>query len=168
MTKTEDNIAVYVGTYSKYNNGSIQGAWVDLTEFDNKEDFYEHCAEIHSDEKDPEFMFQDFEGFPEAYYGESGLHSDLWKYLKTIQTEDKEIIDTLIENGFECDTEYNLIENAYSNVEESIGYYYLFEAGCYEIPSYLENYIDCQKFGRDLTYDFTFLECNGDIIQIVD
>lgn len=168
MIKTEDNIAVYVGTYSKYNNGSIQGAWVDLTEFDNKEDFYEHCAEIHSDEKDPEFMFQAFEGFPEAYYGESGLDPDLWGYLTHIETEDKEIIDTLIENGFSYDIEYIVIDNICHNLEESIGYYYLSESGCYDIPSHLENYIDYEKFGRDLTYGHTFLECDDKIIEIID
>ena len=105
MTITE-KIAVYVGTYAKYNNGSIHGAWVDLEEFSNKEDFLNHCREIHRDEEDPEFMFQDFEGFPEAYYGESGLDPDLWDYLKKIEDEDKEIIDTLVEHGYNYDQEY--------------------------------------------------------------
>ena len=29
---------VYVGTYGKYNSGSIEGKWVDLTDFDCKEE----------------------------------------------------------------------------------------------------------------------------------
>ena len=32
---------VYVGTYHKYNSGSIQGEWLDLTDFANKDDFLE-------------------------------------------------------------------------------------------------------------------------------
>jgi antirestriction protein len=62
---------IYVGTYSKYNNGSIKGAWVDLTQFSDADEFIDHIKELHSDEEDPEFMFQDYEGFPECYYSES-------------------------------------------------------------------------------------------------
>ncbi|WHT75169.1 antirestriction protein ArdA [Myroides odoratimimus] len=50
---------VYVGTYAKYNNGSIKGDWIELNNFSSIEEFYEFCSELHSDETDPEFMFQD-------------------------------------------------------------------------------------------------------------
>ena len=30
---------VYVGTYGKYNNGSLFGAWLDLSDYSDKEDF---------------------------------------------------------------------------------------------------------------------------------
>src|SRR5690349_16831915 len=53
---------VYVGTYAKYNNGSIAGAWLDLEDYADKDSFLAACAELHKDEDDPEFMFQDFEG----------------------------------------------------------------------------------------------------------
>lgn len=32
--------AIYVGTYYKYNGGSIFGKWFDMTEFDCRDDFY--------------------------------------------------------------------------------------------------------------------------------
>lgn len=48
---------VYVGTYEKYNNGSLEGEWVDLTDFDNLKDFYRYIRELHKDEREPEFMF---------------------------------------------------------------------------------------------------------------
>ena len=32
---------VYVGTYAKYNNGSLSGAWLDLSDYSDKEEFYE-------------------------------------------------------------------------------------------------------------------------------
>ena len=34
---------VYVGTYAKYNNGSLFGAWLDLSDYSDKEEFYEAC-----------------------------------------------------------------------------------------------------------------------------
>ena len=48
---------IYVGTYAKYNNGSLQGEWVELSDFYDLDDFMERCAEIHEDEEEPEYMF---------------------------------------------------------------------------------------------------------------
>ena len=31
--------SVYVGTYAKYNNGSLSGAWLDLSDYSDKEEF---------------------------------------------------------------------------------------------------------------------------------
>ncbi|MFW8253940.1 antirestriction protein ArdA, partial [Klebsiella pneumoniae] len=50
MRTTTTTPAVYVGTYHKYNCGSIFGKWFDLTEFDGREDFYEACQALHADE----------------------------------------------------------------------------------------------------------------------
>jgi antirestriction protein len=81
---------IYVGTYAKYNSGSIAGKWMSLEGHD-KDSFLEACAELHSDEADPEFMFQDFEGFPREFYGESGLSEELWDWL-ALDEEDRELL----------------------------------------------------------------------------
>ena len=52
---------VYVGTYAKYNSGSIKGAWIDLDKFKNYEEFVKECRRVHRGEHDPEFMVQDVE-----------------------------------------------------------------------------------------------------------
>ena len=57
---------VYVGTYHKYNEGNLSGKWVDLSDFSTYDDFLRYCREIHKDEKDPELMIQDCEGFPDG------------------------------------------------------------------------------------------------------
>lgn len=48
---------IYVGTYAKYNEGSIFGKWLDLSDYSDSEEFYEACRELHKDEEDPELMF---------------------------------------------------------------------------------------------------------------
>ena len=53
--------SVYVGTYGKYNNGSLSGAWLDLSDYSDKKEFYEACRKLHKDEEDAEYMFQDWE-----------------------------------------------------------------------------------------------------------
>ena len=99
----DDTPRVYVGTYAKYNNGDLSGEWVDLTDYSDYDDFLEYCAEIHSDEEDPEFMFQDAENFPDEYYGESGLKPSLWDYIETINNYDKELVDAILEEGYTLD-----------------------------------------------------------------
>ena len=60
------NPQVYVGTYRKYNNGSIKGEWVDITKFDNYAQFVTACRLIHCNEEDPEFMIQDHQYLPDG------------------------------------------------------------------------------------------------------
>lgn len=52
---------VYVGTYNKYNEGSLFGKWLDMSDYDSYDDFIVACKELHKDEDEPEFMFQDFD-----------------------------------------------------------------------------------------------------------
>ena len=51
--------SVYVGTYGKYNDGSLCGLWIDLSSFDDYDDFINFCKAIHADEEDPELMAQE-------------------------------------------------------------------------------------------------------------
>lgn len=57
---------VYVGTYKKYNNGNLAGAWLDLADYETYADFLKACKATHKDERDPEYMIQDAEGFPDG------------------------------------------------------------------------------------------------------
>lgn len=83
---------VYVGTYRKYNDGKLAGAWVDLAPFaDDPDGFLAHCREIHADESDPELMYQDYEGFPREFYGESSLGAGLWPWL-ALDDDDRELL----------------------------------------------------------------------------
>lgn len=91
-----DDPAVYVGTYGKYNSGSIDGAWVNLNKYPTKDEFYDHIKELHKDEEDPEFMFQDYQNFPERFYGESGLSEKIWDWLE-LDEDDRELLEAYIE-----------------------------------------------------------------------
>ena len=69
---------VYVGTYAKYNAGSLGGRWLNLSDYANKDEFMAACRELHKDEADPEFMFQDFEGVPSWLISESHIDAEVW------------------------------------------------------------------------------------------
>ena len=44
-TKDLNEARIYVGTYAKYNNGSSQGEWVELSDFYDLDGFMERCSE---------------------------------------------------------------------------------------------------------------------------
>ena len=66
---------VYVGTWKKYNEGNLSGAWIDINKCKNYNDFIEKCKNLHRDESDPEFMIQDCE-LPDGL----SLSTDSWLY----------------------------------------------------------------------------------------
>lgn len=89
-TSSSTSPRLYVGTYAKYNAGSIKGAWLDLEDYADRDSFLEACAELHKDESDPEFMFQDFEGFPRAWYSESSAPPDeLWEEFLDLSDDER-------------------------------------------------------------------------------
>jgi len=88
---------VYVGTYAKYNEGSIQGKWLNLEDYTGKEEFYEACKELHEDEIDPEFMFQDYEDVPSDMIGESFISDEVWAWLD-MEEEDRAMLAAYRDN----------------------------------------------------------------------
>ena len=98
MTATTHTPRIYCGTYHKYNSGSLQGAWVDLDNFTSLEELYQHLKDLHKDEEDPEYMFQDYEHIPECFISESWLSEQFYTYL-ALEAYDKE--------------RFNLVINAY-------------------------------------------------------
>ena len=84
-----DQPAIYCGTYKKYNEGSLFGAWLDLRTFDSYEEFIDVCKQLHADEEDPELMFQDYQCFPAEWYSESCMDEEVFdKIIAFIQMYD--------------------------------------------------------------------------------
>jgi hypothetical protein len=52
-----ETIKIYVGTYDKYNCGSIAGAWIDVENL-TKDEFNLKCKELHKEEKTPNLCFK--------------------------------------------------------------------------------------------------------------
>jgi len=150
---------VYVGTYAKYNNGSIAGAWVDLTRFDNADEFEEFCRELHKDEEDPEFMIQDFENFPNAYYDEGGLPDSIWEFL-ALDDDDRAMFEAYQEAGLSGS--FSDAEDAYSGqFDNDIDFVMDLLESCGDIPRDLPAYIhiDWERTARDIMFDYS--EANG-------
>jgi antirestriction protein len=142
---------VYVGTYAKYNNGSLKGEWLNVADFGSKADFYARAAEIHSDEDDPEFMFQDHEGIAAALISESSIDDVVFE----VAGKDDETIENF--NAFVesmDSTDFNSFQDAFRGRYKSEVDYaesYVDECGLLsEMPEDLKYYFDYERFARDL------------------
>lgn len=87
---------VYVGTYGKYNRGSLDGAWLDLSNYSDYDEFLEAAQALHVDEHDPELMYQDWEA-PDWAIDEYGVSRECWDYME-LDEEKKKIADHLLED----------------------------------------------------------------------
>lgn len=163
MTKAR----IYVGTYAKYNAGSIKGAWLDLENYSDKNAFLEACKELHRDESDPEFMFQDFEGFPKSLYSESYVDEALWDWLE-LDDADREIL-AVYQDNVDSNASIETARKAYYGKFDSEAEWaksFLDETdGLRDVPEHLRNYIDFKAYARDarLSGDMIFVRHDGDL-----
>lgn len=160
--------SIYVGTYGKYNAGSIFGKWFDLSDYSDKDEFIKACKELHCDESDPELMFQDWEYITDEFISESYLSANFFVVRDAVENElsdrqqaaffvwlnskgesiEESDIDNLIA-GFHDDYlgEYDSEEDyAMELVDE-----------CYDLPEIAKTYFDYKQFARDLFMsDYSF------------
>lgn len=147
--------SVYCGTYRKYNEGSIFGAWLDIAKFNDYDEFIDVCRQLHEDEEDPELMFQDYDSFPESLYCESCMGEDTFdKILEyaELDEDDKEAFDDYLDNGHDYDIER--FREAYCGQWDSkADFAQHIVDECYDIDrtmGSLAQYFDYEAFARDL------------------
>lgn len=155
-----DHPRIYVGTYAKYNDGSIDGKWIDISEYNTYEEFVNACRELHKDEKDPEFMVQDYENFPEKWYHEGGLPSE----EEFNKINDYYMMDDDRKAAYEAYVNYTGDDDLEHFQEAYQGKFSSAEDFAYDVvdgigwdgvgENNLEMYFDYDSFGRDLMYDF--------------
>lgn len=151
---------IYVGTYKRYNNGSLAGAWLDLSDYSDKEEFLNACHELHNNESDPEFMFQDWENIPDCLISESYLSEKFFELRDALQelSEDEQ-------NAFFVWCEYKFNDISEKDVDllvsdfkdEYIGDYdskkdFAFEIieGNENLSDFAKMYFDYEAYARDI------------------
>ena len=75
--------SVYVGTYGKYN----EDLWIDLSSFNDYDEFINFCKATQADEEAPELMAQDYEGFPRQWYNEGFMSEDDFDNILEISSQ---------------------------------------------------------------------------------
>lgn len=160
--------AIYVSTYARYTSGNLEGEWVDLDDYPTKDEFYDHIKELHAQEYDPEFMFQDTEGVPTDLVDESHIDDRLWEWLELDDRERR-----ICQVGWED-------WNGDASVEQCLDAYrgeyrneaewaeeFMEDTGMLsEMPDNLRNYIDFESYARDceLGGDLVFASSAGGVM----
>jgi antirestriction protein len=151
---------IYVGTYAKYNNGSIAGAWLTLSDYNDAEQFIDACYNLHNDEIDPELMFQDFDDIHKIYCNECIDMQEVYYYVNACNGDTKNVIDA----GLDCEIPLDLILDAYQGRYDSDSdFAHDMADQCGYLNDVSEQWpfchIDWKDAARALMYDFE--ESNG-------
>lgn len=175
--KTIMKAKIYVGTYAKYNAGSINGKWLEVEDYGDIDEFYKACKELHKNEADPEFMFQDYEDIPKLFISESFVDTRLWDYLNTVPEDKQEAFDLWIndihgsiDNDDDIDSLYDDFQDAYvgfyegNDPQEDFAEQFVGEH--YELEDTLANYFDYEKYARDL-FMCDYTEIDGCVFRNV-
>lgn len=150
---------IYVSTYHKYNSGTLQGDWMDLEDYSDAAEFFEAAKELHEDEEDPEFMFQDFDEVPARFKDESMSESELQELYDFIEmVEDSGHDMEVFEAAEACGIDPSDVDEAYQGkydsdedfaeeMAEQLGY-------MDEKKGWPFNCIDWEYAARELMYDY--------------
>lgn len=170
MTTQNTEPRLYVGTYAKYNAGSINGAWLTLTDYADKADFLTACRELHKEEADPELMFQDSENIPKGLYSES-VCPDLWEIMDDCNRHGVELetLTAFVENGLGDWDDVNRCSDTFQgqfDSEEAFAEYLCEDCNMLDgMPEGLRPYFDMKAFARDLFMsDYTSIDTPEGVI----
>ena len=170
QTNGSDSPALYCGTYGKYNSGNLSGIWVDVSTFDDYEDFVNFCLAIHADESEPELMYQDFENMPDSLYhesmGEEGFNK-IAEYCELCDEYSVEAVDDFLE--WDSTEDLDNMHDAYVGVYDSReDFAREIVSDCYDIENIMGNlacYFDYEAFARDLFMGDYYFGSHGTVLR---
>lgn len=163
-------LSAFITNLGKYNEGHLIGKWRSFPT--TPEEIAQTFKEIGIDGvRYEEFFITDYETSVEGIYDRLTEYAsiDELNYLASkiedLSIDELEVFEAAIETGEYCSSVKDLI-NLTENLESydylhgidndyDLGYYWIEESGCYDTKELgsLSNYIDYERFGRDIALD---------------
>lgn len=172
---------IYITDLAAYNNGALIGEWVDLpTEPEEIEEIVERV--LRAGEKaigDPkgsheEIFLTDGEGIIgiNEYSNPFEINETVAEVAEIDRDFGLEIYNELRLYGYTHDEAFEGVKNAEichkSAIEDpATAYAYEIAYEVYNIPENLQPYFDYEKFGRDLSYDYHFIELDCETYAVI-
>ncbi|WP_291125451.1 antirestriction protein ArdA [Dysgonomonas sp. UBA7698] len=78
------NSRVYVSTRKRYTAHDHFGIWVELSGFEKRKDYAEHCRKLFPDEHEPAIIHLDWQNIPPYLINESGISSKVFKLTQQV------------------------------------------------------------------------------------
>ena len=154
------------GSYNECNERTLGSKWLDLEDFDTYEEIEEELTKegFEFDGIDEELFIQDIDGIDAKDMNCDYIHpKDLFELLQEADVISNdynyEIMSAFLEvrtwddftNRVKGRSDWTDDIYLYKNEDwYDLGYNLMHE--CYQIPDYLDNYIDYKKYGEDLRY----------------
>ena len=184
MDYTPINVIKFVigswGSYNECNERALGSKWLDLDDFESWENIEEELKKegFELDGIDEELFIQDLDGFDA-----SGLNCDYMhpqRFFELIKESE------ILEDTYKFDIMEAFLEvRSFTEFEDRVNKYgsnwtddiYLYKNmdwydigyellhDCHQIPDYLDNYIDYERFGEELKYD-GYEEYSNGIIEV--
>ena len=181
-----NDISIVIGSWGSYNEcneRALGSKWLRLNDYDDWNEIVEELKKqgFELDGIDEELFIQDIENFvASTSVNWDYIHpKDLFELLKSSGVLDDE--DKYEKAVIYCDIEgytywKDKVENygddwddniyLYPNMDwYDLGYYFIHEIDCIQIPECLENFIDYKRYGEEFSYD-GFHEYDGGIVEI--
>lgn len=171
---------VFITNLGKYNEGELIGKWLDLPCEDTEEELASIGVSDEPDEKGnyyEEYFITDYEndyGYKVGEYDSLDDLNEMAEELENLDEYDKEIVNAFIENGSNVeealehfrDGDYMLFSNCSDMTD--VAYQYIEETGLLDgVPETLRNYFDYEAYGRDMSYEGTFIFTdNGNCVEL--
>ena len=166
---------IYVGTYAKYNSGSLDGKWFDLDDYADRDEFYEACQAFHDrnnpkdEDGDPipsehEFMFQDWEGIPSGMIGECSVDEGVWELAEAFDKYDEGAVRAFLDlfDGTWDEDKFNECYHGEYSSWINMAEEWLEETGeLNDIPEHLRYYFDYEAYARDMRLGGDMCEQDG-------
>lgn len=164
------NLSVYIANLGEYVKGNLVGDWISLPIEEN--DFEDFLKTIGNPE---EIAIHDYEnnlgldGLKIGEYMSIKELNELGERIENIDTYNVAVLNALYEALGDFEYALERLESGdytfYENMTmEEVAQEYIEE--CYDIPSYLENYIDYKAVADDMRYDSCYYETDYGIIEI--
>ena len=178
-----DNISIVIGSWGSYNEcneRSLGSKWLDLSDYEEWSEIEEELKKegFQLDGIDEELFIQDVDNFPDCNINWDYMHPK--RFFETLK-ESEVLNNSYKYETFEAFLEVESwdeferrVDDKGSDWDEDIylyknrdwydlGYEFLHE--CHQIPDFLDNYIDYERYGEEFKYD-GFQEYSNGIIEI--
>lgn len=171
------------GSYNECNERALGSKWLTLNDYEDWEEIEEELKKegFILDGIDEELFVQDIENFissnsvnwdnvnPQSLFEllkKSGVLDDDDKYDKAVIYCDIEGYNEWHRLVDEYDDDWDSEIYLYPDMDwYDLGYHFIHEVNCYDIPDWLDNYIDYKRYGEQFSFE-GFHEYDGGIVEI--
>ena len=166
---------IYLTNLGKYSEGHLIGEWVDLPI--SEEELQKVLDRIGINEEYEEYFITDYEtdldGIEIGEYSNLDDLNEIAETLESLDDDEKEVVDAIMSEGYSLEEAIEKKDDCMVYCDcsdmEDVAREYAEQTGLLNsIPENLQSYFDFEAYGRDMSYEGTFVFTNnGNCVQIL-